>query len=219
MSDPASPDPLTAAPPPQQPEQPEPATAADRSSDAWAHVDPDHPRPWDGCIRRGLCCRRSPGWFAPGEAERAAALMGLPMAAFVNRYLILDHHETTIGRIEAFAPVRLAPDGDPVAPPGGRVTEFYHLGEGPCVFFDGQGCRIYGARPLECRLYDCTNLPEDNPRRLDLALLWLGTWKAAQLGLSFAPGPLNTGTDLRAAAARAREIMGEVASEERGDNQ
>lgn len=179
----------------------------ERDSDEWAHVDPAHPRPWEGCIRRSLCCRRSPGWFAPGEAERAAAFVGLTMGELVNRYLILDHHETTIGRIEAFAPVRLAPDGEPVEPPGGRVTAFYHLGEGPCVLFDGQGCSIYPARPLECRLYDCTHLPEDNPRRIDIALLWLGAWKASELGVEFDVGSIESCAELRRLAQRARELM------------
>ncbi len=139
----------------------------------WTHVDPDHPAPWLGCIRRGLCCRSNPGWFSPGEAERAAALLGLELAELVNGYLVVDHADTTVGRIEVYAPAKLGPDGRPVEPPGQRTSELYRLSSGVCVFYDGSGCTIYEARPSECRGYVCTNLPEDNQARLDIALLWL----------------------------------------------
>lgn len=171
----------------------------DHDPEAWAHVDPDHPRPWDGCIRRGLCCRTSPGWFAPGEAERAAAHLGLEMGDFVNRYLVLDRIQTTIGRIEAFAPVKLGRDGEPVEPTGERTSDAYHLWQGACIFYGGEeaGCRIYPVRPLECRLYCCTNLPEDNPAKLDLGLLWLGAWQDARDGQGAEPRPIADVAELR----------------------
>ena len=155
-------DPRLAGQPPRDPDEPR-----------WAHVDPDHPAPWLGCVRRGLCCRSNPGWFAPGEAEAAAAALDLEMAELVNGWLVIDHVDTSIGRIEAFAPAKLGPDGLPVEPPGAQTSELYSYSSGVCVFFDGMGCRIYAARPLECRWYDCTSLPEDRPPRLELARLWL----------------------------------------------
>ncbi len=176
--------------------------------DEWLHVDPAHPRPWAGCIRRGLCCQSSPGWFAPGEAERAAALLGREMGDFVNEFLVLDFHETTVGRIEGFVPVKLGRDGEPMEPTGARVSGVYRMWDGPCVFFDGEGCGIYGARPLECRLYDCTHLPEDNPSKLDVALLWLGAWKAQQAGRPFPVADLVDLRDLQRWSDEARVLMG-----------
>ncbi len=188
------------------PEAPATNDQSQRRDDArWSHVDPGHPRPWEGCIRRGLCCQSSPGWFAPGEAEAAARHVGMDMGEFVNTYLVVDRLDTTAGRIEVFAPVKLAPDGSPAAEPGTRVDGLYHLGRGPCVFYDpeAKGCRIYPARPLECRLYSCTNLPEDNPRKLDIALLWL---RAAR-GMP-TPEAVDTTEELRRLAAET--IQGRV---------
>ena len=140
-----------------------------------------HPDPSQGCIRRGLCCRSSPGWFAPGEPEAAAALLGLEPDAFVRRHLIVDWHEVDGERVHGFAPVKLDRFGVPALPPGAVADRLYQTLRGVCVFFDGAGCGIYAARPLECRQYDCTHAPEDNPRREDTATLW---WDAAQGGAS-----------------------------------
>jgi len=49
-----------------------------------------HPDPSKGCIRRGLCCKSNPGWFAPGEVEQAAALKGMQPDEFVRNYLVSD---------------------------------------------------------------------------------------------------------------------------------
>ena len=193
----------------------------ERDSEEWAHVDPDHPRPWDGCIQRGLCCSRSPGWFAPGEVERAAAHLGLDMGDFVNRFLVLDHLDTTIGRVEAFAPLKVGRDGEPVEPPGQKTSDYYPNWERPCVFFEHGACRIYPVRPLECRLYVCTNLPEDNPAKLDLALLWLGAWRSQQDdSLPSPPEHIEDIEELRSYArlVRARFDPGEE-GEEQGERE
>src|SRR5262245_18629373 len=84
----------------------------------WQAEEPEpHPNPELGCIRRGLCCKSTPGWFAPGEAERAAALLGLEPDAFVRRYLVVVSVEVPTPEgpreVQAFAPVKLARDGEP----------------------------------------------------------------------------------------------------------
>ncbi len=145
----------------------------DRNDPAWDHIDPDHPEPWKGCIRRGLCCMSNPGWFAPGEAEKAAEVMGMEMADFVNAFLVVDHAKTTIGVIEGFVPAKMGPGGDHVETPGTKTGPSYKFTQGRCVFYTGTGCLIYEARPFECTRYACTNMPEDNPSRLELAMLWL----------------------------------------------
>lgn len=156
----------------------------------WEELPP-HPNPELGCIRRGLCCKSSPGWFAPGEAEVAAASLGLEADAFVRTYLVVDYvdlpivvpgaddaSEPATERVYAFAPLKLGVDGHPAIPPATRTDALYQTLRGQCVFFradigDGAaGCKIYDARPTECRRYICTNAPEDNPTHAQIGQLW-----------------------------------------------
>ncbi|MCC6623432.1 MAG: YkgJ family cysteine cluster protein [Deltaproteobacteria bacterium] len=148
-----------------------------------------HPNPELGCVRRGLCCKSSPGWFAPGEVEAAAALRGMEPDAFVRKYLVVDHQEVAGEVVHVFAPVKLGIDGRPAIPPASRTDALYRALRGQCVFYDvkAQGCGIYEARPTECRLYICTNAPADNPTHEGIALLWrpdLAAAVAAQRGPS-----------------------------------
>src|SRR5690606_13800533 len=115
----------------------------------------------------------SPGWFAPGEVEAAAAALGLEPDAFVRRYLVIDAVEVDGRRAEAFAPVKLGRDGEPMLTPATRADRLYRTLPGPCVFYEGQGCRIYAARPYECRRYVCTNEPEQNPTHEEIGRMWL----------------------------------------------
>jgi hypothetical protein len=55
-----------------------------------------------GCYGRGACCRNNPGWFGPGEMEKAAEHMGMEPEAFFRKYLVVV--------------------STPVATPEGRVT-------------------------------------------------------------------------------------------------
>lgn len=151
----------------------------------WDEQEP-HPDPSKGCIRRGLCCKSNPGWFAPGEVEAAAAAQGMEPDAFVRKYLVIDSIEvpvaaadgaTTFERVHVFAPLKLGIDGKPAVPPASRADDLYRTLRGPCIFFgtasDGlPGCRIYETRPTECRLYVCTNAPADNPSHAQIARLW-----------------------------------------------
>ncbi|GIW72105.1 MAG: hypothetical protein KatS3mg102_1647 [Planctomycetota bacterium] len=143
----------------------------------WAWEEPEfseHPAPERGCIRRGLCCRSNPGWFAPGEVEKAAALLGLEPDAFVRRFCIIDALELEGERVEVFAPLKLGRDGAPLLPPGSRADALYRMFRGTCIFYDepARACRIYPARPLECRRYICTNRPSENLSRRAIAGLW-----------------------------------------------
>ena len=131
------------------------------------------PPPATGCIRRGLCCRTNPGWFAPGEVEKAAKLLELPADEFVRTYLIIDAVELEDeGRVEVFAPVKLDRFGKPAFAPATRVDDWYRTLPGSCIFFADNGCRIYEARPIECRAYLCSNLPEENLSKEEVGGLW-----------------------------------------------
>jgi Fe-S-cluster containining protein len=156
-----------------------PTDAADGHSEAsatnpyWLAEEPSpHPHPELGCIRRGICCRSNPGWFAPGEVEKAAALQGMEPDAFVRKYLIIDALDLDGQKVHVFAPVKLDRFGKPALPTGRPVDALYRALRGVCVFFDGQGCKIYGARPYECGKYVCTNAPEDNASHEEIAALW-----------------------------------------------
>jgi len=138
---------------------------------------PPHPAPEKGCIQRGLCCRSSPGRFAPGEVEEAAALLGKTPDAFVKRYLVVDEVKVDEETVHVFAPVKLDRKGRPALPTGGRVDKLYQVLRGTCIFFDGTTCKIYDARPWECRAYICTKAPEENPSNADVGRKWLAATK------------------------------------------
>lgn len=138
----------------------------------WAQPEP-HPTPERGCTRRGLCCRASPGWFAPGEAEAAADVLDVDPDHLARNYLVIDGCEVPgEGWVEVFAPLKLAADGTPLVPALTRVDDVYRRLHGACVFFDGSGCRIYAARPAECRAYVCTNPPARNLTHVEIARRW-----------------------------------------------
>jgi Fe-S-cluster containining protein len=138
----------------------------------WLVDEAEHPDPTKGCIRRGLCCKSNPGSFAPGEAEGAAALLGLTPDAFVKKYLIIDWVEFEGAAVEVFAPVKVGRDNQPMYETARRVDKLYRFLRGACIFFDGQGCGIYDARPLECQRYICTNAPAQNLSPKTLARMW-----------------------------------------------
>lgn len=139
----------------------------------WLSEEPEpHPNPELGCIRRGICCRSSPGWFGPGEVEKAAALKGMDPDAFVKTFLIVDTVEVDGETVHAFAPVKLDRMGEPALPPATVVDPLYRALSGPCIFFDGSGCGIYGARPMECVSYVCTTPSEEHLSHEAIGRLW-----------------------------------------------
>lgn len=133
---------------------------------------PPHPDPSKGCIRRGLCCRTNPGWFGPGEVEQAAAFLGMDVDDFVRTYVIIDRVEVDGARVEVFVPVKRGRGGVPVAQPGTRVDALYSMFPSPCIFFVDNGCRIYGARPSECRAYLCTRPASENLSHEAIGRMW-----------------------------------------------
>lgn len=131
----------------------------------WASEEPEpHPNPELGCIRRNLCCRSNPGWFVPHEVEKAAEVLGMTPDAFVKAYVVIDHFEVDGKLVEAFVPVKMGRDGNPLIPTATRTDRLYQMLRSPCVFFTGSGCEIYDARPYECRLYVCTEPAVDREK-------------------------------------------------------
>ena len=95
-------------------------------------------------------CQRKPGWFKPGEAERAAKWMGLDLQEFFDRYLLVDWWDGS---------------GDPDDGPLANTTfvlspaivgatpgeEFGRNPRGTCVFYQHGRCTIHAVKPFECR--------------------------------------------------------------------
>ncbi|MBN2441571.1 MAG: hypothetical protein JXJ04_09490 [Spirochaetales bacterium] len=132
----------------------------------------DKPKPV--CQRKGDCCRSFPGWFGPGEVEKAAQHLGMEVDDFARKYLIIDGIEVEgHGWVDVFAPVRLNKHGLPAFPLLSRVDVFYRYFEGPCIFFKENGCILYPCHPIECRHYFCGQPEEENLSHQEIARMWI----------------------------------------------
>lgn len=115
------------------------------------------------------CCAHKPGWFRPGEAERAAELLAMPFREFFKHCLTVDWWEAGDGidhDVFVLSPVFVGAKAGGMAssPPLGR-----------CVFFGpDERCRIYAARPYECAESLCTRIDGDEIRaeHIESAKAW-----------------------------------------------
>lgn len=75
------------------------------------------------CQRSGNCCRR-PGYvyFTRDDVDAAAGFLGISRGEFVQRYLAIEGRRFVL-----------------------------EVDTGGCRFFDGAGCVIHPAKPLQCR--------------------------------------------------------------------
>ena len=85
-------------------------------------------------------CKHVPGWFLPGEAERAATLKGLTLEAFFRQYLTVDYWASSDQRFV------LRPRTTTES--GGEIAGFDP--RGVCVFYRRGRCAIHAAKPHEC---------------------------------------------------------------------
>ena len=96
-------------------------------------------------------CKRKPGWFKPGEAEKVAEFLGISLKELFNNKLMVDywlgeeddegggHHKD----IFVLSPATV--DGKP-------GTVFLFNPNGQCVFYGEEGlCEIHPVKPFECR--------------------------------------------------------------------
>jgi len=96
------------------------------------------------CIDCRSACMNKPGWFAPGEAEKAAAHQNLSLKEFFDKYLVVDWWEDS-PNVFVLAPTTTTVD------PGGMMSA---RPNGQCVFFKDGKCDIHEVKPMECRKYE-----------------------------------------------------------------
>lgn len=123
----------------------------------------------DACV--GACANGNPGWFLPGEAQKAAKLLKMSFKDFKNKYLVIDFW---CGKeeIEILTPLKVLTPSKPTKGysedyltatrdlesrnrgiPGKRVTWGYGMLNGRCVFLDKKNrCMIHEAKPYECAI-------------------------------------------------------------------
>ena len=79
------------------------------------------------CLRCGDCCRGEPGfvWISDDEIKAAARCLGLPAAQFHRKYV-----RKAFGRLSLI-----------------------ELAGGDCIMWSPGGCKIYPARPVQCRTF------------------------------------------------------------------
>lgn len=102
------------------------------------------------CVK---ACSVKPGWFLPGEAERAASMKGMKLPEFFKQYLMVDWLENANDDDRDVFVLSPAIQSTRVnkSNPG---AEFGGDPRGKCVFFIDERCSIYGARPFECKALD-----------------------------------------------------------------
>lgn len=106
-------------------------------------------------------CDYKPGWFLPGEAEKAASLMGMPFEDFFRDYLAVDWWEAE-PNIFLLSP---AVAGEATG------TEFPGNPRGTCAFYKDERCQIHAAKPHECRERFCGDRDPGSTHE-DTAMAW-----------------------------------------------
>ena len=93
------------------------------------------------CDKCQRACTRRAGWFLPGQAEKAAALMGLTLKEFFDQWLQIDWWIEDEGFTFILIPgLKGQATGEKT---GSNPT-------GECVFYQDGGCAIHPAKPQEC---------------------------------------------------------------------
>ena len=97
-------------------------------------------------------CSHKPGWFKPGEAERAAAFLGMTLPEFFKEKLMVDYWQgdKASGHEDIFVL-------SPAIVGGVPGQEFGRDPRGECVFYAGGRCAIHPVKPFECREYVCSD--------------------------------------------------------------
>ena len=138
------------------------------------------------CAECASYCRHKPGWFKPGEAERAAELKGMTLTDFFEKYLAVDYYAATPNNNLKNDLFLLSPATTEIE----AGTEFPYEPRGTCVFFKNGLCEIHTAKPFECKMSfhgDGEIGPKDTDRHLNVAKSWLNHQPQIKLFLGRKP--------------------------------
>lgn len=116
------------------------------------------------CDTCKAACRKRPSWFMPGEAEKVAEYLGIPLQELFKTKLGVDWHVGS-GDIFLLAPAiqNMSAGQEYPANPRGR-----------CIFFDSELCSIHPVKPFECREYHHSEKEEVcQERHKSVAEAWL----------------------------------------------
>lgn len=97
------------------------------------------------CARCQSACKHKPGWFLPGEAEKAAEYLNLTLEEFFHDYLAVDWW-VDYPNVYVLSPAVVGAD---------TGTEFSGDPHGTCIFYVDKRCQIHAVKPYECRKMWC----------------------------------------------------------------
>ncbi len=95
------------------------------------------------CDECKSACVKCPGWFMPGEVEKAADLKGMSLQDFFEEYLSVNWW---VDSPDVFLLSPASINGNP----GDMAPYDPH---GKCVFYEDGLCGIHDAKPFECRQF------------------------------------------------------------------
>lgn len=114
------------------------------------------------CATCVSACQHRPGWFLPGEAEKVAEHLEIPLQELFDKKLGVDWWQDEPD-IFVLTPAIEGYEGDMY--PGNP--------DGCCVFFVDDKCAIHPVKPHECRTYVHTDLRMDQAvRHMKVADAW-----------------------------------------------
>jgi len=114
-------------------------------------------------------CSVKPGWFMPGEVEKAAAFLHMTAQDFFDKYLAVDYWTSEENPTFILSPAIV----------GIEPGEMYPMNpHGQCVFFKDDRCSIHPVKPFECRELACNDTrATTQPRHDAVAEAWKGHQK------------------------------------------
>ncbi len=118
------------------------------------------------CAKCVECCERRPGWFKPGEAERAAALLNMSLQEFFDQYLVIDYWAQSKENILLLMPRQKGYRRK-------RLSFSCALRTAECIFLEQGLCKIHEAKPFECKAtMGCVKDVEVTGWHEDAAMAW-----------------------------------------------
>lgn len=119
------------------------------------------------CVGR---CEAAPGWFKPGEVEKASKHLRMTLEDFFRKYLSVDWwfaDKDPVFKKHVFvlSPAIVENEAGKVFPYENRF--------GKCVFFKNGKCQIHAVKPFECKeVYHGTSEDEGDTLHLSVAKEW-----------------------------------------------